>query len=139
MCCCVHAMSASPTTFAALVAAYQVLCSRLDELQAHRASTEHLPPAFQDDADRLAASLRLVRQARIVRMRLRDFLRDSVATSIQVGDGKSAIVDRVRSEMRSLVEQHTLEPDPALVEEITSWIVEVFPGERSKADFMKTA
>jgi hypothetical protein len=132
-------VTATPTTFAALVAAYQVLCSRLDVLQAHREATEHLPPAFQDDADRLAASLRLVRQARIVRMRLRDFLRDSVAAAVQVGDGKSAIVDRVRGEMHLLVEQHTLEADPALVEEITSWIVEVFPGERSKADYMRTA
>jgi hypothetical protein len=126
-------------TFAALVAAYQVLCSRLDALQAHRVATEHLPPAFQDDADRLAASLRLVRQARIVRMKLREELRDLIVMAIHAGDAKSAVVDRVRNELATLAEQHTIEPDAALVEEITSWVIEVYPGERSKADYAATA
>jgi hypothetical protein len=131
-------MSASPT-FAALLAAYQVLCSRLDELQAHRVATEHLPPAFQDDSDRLAASLRLVRQARIVRMKLREVLRDLVAAAIRAGDAKSVVVDRMRKEIDALIAQHTIEPDSALLDEITEWVIEVYPGERAKADYAATA
>lgn len=131
-------MSASPT-FAALVAAYQVLCSRLDALQAHRVATEHLPPAFQDDAERLAESLRLVRQARIVRMKLREALRDSVAAAIRAGDAKSTVVEHMRQDLERLIAQHTIEPDTALVEEITSWVLEVYPGERAKADYAATA
>ncbi len=131
-------MSASPT-FAALVAAYQVLCGRLDALQAHRVATEHLPPAFQDDAARLAASLRLVRQARIVRVRLREALRDVVAEAIRSGAAKAVVVERVRDELDALVAQRTIEPDAALIEEITSWVIEVYPGERSKADYAATA
>ena len=38
-------------------------------------------------------------------------------------------LDRLRS----------IEPDAALIEEITSWVIEVYPGERSKADYAATA
>lgn len=123
---------ASPT-FAALVAAYQVLCAHLDALQQERASAGHV--TLGDEDDELAAAFRLVRQARIARRHLHDLLRDLVAAAVRNGEPRSAIVDHLRADLDELVTHHTLVPDAALVDEITSWVLEVYPGERAKADF----
>lgn len=126
---------ASPS-FAAVVAAYQVLCTHLEALQDQRA--EMSPRSIGDD-DILTASLRLVRQARIARRHLHDLLCDLVAAAVRKGEPRSAIVDHLHSDLDELVAQQTLRPDAGLVDEITTWALEAYAGERSKADYAETS
>ena len=125
---------ASPS-FAAVVAAYQVLCTHLEALQQQRAE---MFPRGADDDDALAASLRVVRQGRIARRHLHDLLCDLVAVAVLNGEQRSAIVDHLHSDLEELIAIHTLRPDAGLVEEITTWALEAYAGERSKADYAET-
>jgi len=125
---------ASPT-FAAVVAAYQVLCTHLEALQERLAEPS---PRDMDDDDVLTASLRVVRQARLARRHLHDLLCGLVAVAVRDGEPRSAIVDRLHTDLDELVAQRTLRPDAGLVEEITTWALEAYAGERSKADYAET-
>jgi hypothetical protein len=125
---------ASPS-FAAVVAAYQVLCTHLEALQEQRAE---MAARDASDDDALTASLRIVRQARIARRHLHDLLCDLIAVAVRNGEPRSAIVDHLQSDLDALVAQHTLRPDAGLVDEITTWALEAYAGERSKADYAET-
>lgn len=125
---------ASPS-FAAVVAAYQVLCTHLEALQERRAE---MSPRDADDDDALEASLRVVRQARIARRRVHDLLCDLVAVAVRNGEPRSAMVDHLHSDLDQLVAMRTLRPDAGLVDEITTWALEAYAGERSKADYAET-
>ncbi len=126
------------STIIARIVTYQLLCGRLDALQAYRSGiSPHVPPAVHDGEDTLSASLRLVREARIARFRLRDALRLLVADAIRDGEPRAALVERVRDGVHALMIQRTLRPDSSLVDEIAGWVIEVYPGERSKADYIE--
>jgi hypothetical protein len=126
------------STIVARIVTYQLLCGRLDALEAYRSGVSaQVPPALRDGEDTLSGSLRLVREARIARFRLRDALRLLVADAIRDGEPRAALVDRVRDGVHALMIQRTLRPDAALVDEIASWVIEAYPGERSKADYVE--
>lgn len=131
-------MNPLSSTIVTRIATYQLLCGRLDALQAYRSGiSAHVPPALHDGEDTLSASLRLVREARIARFRLRDSLRLLVADAIRDHEPQAALVERLRDGMHALMIERTLRPDAALVDEIAGWVIEVYPGERSKADYVE--
>jgi hypothetical protein len=116
--------------FGAAAAVYQHLCMRLDALQAHRVAAEHLTAAFEEEPDSPESWMRLIRDARTARTKLRRYLRDLIGLAAGDGAPKATVVERIRTECDALVRAGTLHSDAAFIEEVTSWVLEDYPMQR---------